>query len=269
MSKMNRPSPLASRPFLYLLLTACFLLPTACFSQKHKIMIIPFEQRLYMSQIDHKINAETKLTQKQIKEVFRKGTNEELSKALKKNFEVLDLLKDTVKYKKDLFSIYKSLTYKYEKVPDQSNYKAPVAEKDKKETIKKGQLVVETDPNARFMNAQIISPAMVPALFAKFKTDLFLFVNQLDITSASVLSNETGSISERVISLHYTVYTVDAKEINSGICSIKFPGDVNTPSKILSGSISKIAQEINRRILLALSKEKKPETPPVDKGGKK
>ncbi|MGZ3865686.1 MAG: hypothetical protein ACXVNR_04440, partial [Bacteroidia bacterium] len=64
------------------------LLTLVSFSQtKQRIMIIPFEPKMYMSQIDHKINAETKFTQKQIKENFRKGINEELTRALKKNFE--------------------------------------------------------------------------------------------------------------------------------------------------------------------------------------
>ncbi len=215
---------------------------------------------MYMSQIDHKFNAETKLTQKQIKASFRKGVNEELAKSLKKYFEVLDLLKDTVKYRKDLFSIYKSLTYNFVKVPDQSNYKAPITDKEKKkQTIKNGQLVVETDPNARFMNAKITSAGIIPEMYAKYKTDLFLFINQIDITSSAVISSETGTISERMITLHYTVYTVDAKEINSGTCSLKFPGDANNPAKVISMYVSKMAIEIMRRINLALSKPKVPE----------
>jgi len=242
----------------YFIFLVSFLLSLASYSQaKLKVMIIPFEPKMYMSQIDHRINAETKLTQKQIKDVFRKGVNDELSRVLKKNFEVLDLLKDTTKYKKDLFTIYKSLTYSYDKAPDQNNYKAPVTEKDKKnQTIKNGQLIVETDPNARFMNAKIKSPVLIPGLYAKYKTNIFLFVNQIDIGSNAVISNEMGTVSERVLSIHYTVYTVDAKEINSGTCNLKFPGDVNNPSKIISLYISKMAVEINRRINLALAKEK-------------
>ncbi len=248
-----------SKKILFLL-GSCFLLLGSLHAQtKHKVMIIPFEPKLYMSQVDHKFNAETKLTQKQIKEAFRKGVNKELENALKKNFEVLDLLKDTTKYKKDLFAIYKSLTYSYDKVPDQSNYKAPVNAKDKQENIKKGQLVVETDPNTRFMNAKIISPTMVPGLFTKYKTDLFLFVNQLDITSNTLATGETGTISERIVTVHYTVYTVDAKEIQSGVCSVKFPGEANNPSKIISSYISKIAVEITRRINIALTKIKEKE----------
>jgi len=250
-----RTSYLLPRTFPWLLLLTLYLVPRTSIAQtKHKVMLIPFEPKLYMSQIDHKINAETKMTQKQIRETFRKGVNKELESALKKNYGVVDLLKDTTKYKKDLIAIYKSLTYSYDKAPDQSNYKAPVNEK-KNESIKKGQLVVETDPNARFMNAKITSAGMVPGLFAKYKTDLFLFVNQLDIISSTVGTGETGTLTERMITLHYTVYTIDAKEIQSGICSVKFSPEVNSPSKIISAYISKIAAEINRRLTIAVTKK--------------
>lgn len=218
-------------------------------------MVIPFEPKLYMSEIDHKINAETKLSQKEIKEAYRKGINAELARALKQKYEVLDLLKDTVKYKKDILNIYKNITFNFEKVPDQSNYKAPVEEKGKKnQTVKNGQVLVETNADARFMNAKVISPKLVPELYAKYKTDLFLFINQLDIFSGEVIASGIGATSDRKLTIHYTIFTVDAKEINSGICSIKFPSDVNTPAKIMSGYVSKIAAEITRRIALALSK---------------
>ncbi len=246
--------PLADRGGLLLL--ALLSITLFSFAQnKHKILIVPFEPKLYMSQVDHKFNAETKMTQKQIKETFRKGVNKELEGALKKNYEVLDLMKDTAKYKKDLFAIYKNLTYTFDKVPDQNNYKAPVNDKTKTESVKKGQLVVETDPNARFMNAKITSPNMAPGLYAKYKTDMFLFVNQLDIISNVLASGETGTISERIITIHYTVYTIDAKEIQSGICSVKFPGDADSPSKIISSYIGKIAAEITRRINIAVTRK--------------
>ncbi|HXD92699.1 MAG TPA: hypothetical protein VNX01_05760, partial [Bacteroidia bacterium] len=194
------------------------ILSFASYAQvKHKIMVIPFEPKLYMSQIDHKINAETKLSQKEIKEAFRKGINAELAKALKQKYEVLDLLKDTAKYKKDVLAIYKSITFEYEKVPDQSNYKAPVEEKGKKSSvITNGQILAESNADARFMNAKVTSPALIPGLYAKHKTDLFLFINQLDIISNQLAAGDIGTSAERIITLHYTVFTVDAKEINSG-----------------------------------------------------
>lgn len=242
-------------PLIYLLvfLLTSILVPA---QNKHKVMVIPFEPKMYMSQIDHRINAETHLTQRQIREQFRKGLNEEMTRAFKRDFEVVDLYRDTSKYKKEILLVYKNLSYSYDKVPDQSNYKAPEKEKEKNQNIRNGQLVVETDPNARFMNAKITSATLVPSLYAKFKTDLYVFINELEITSAGIM-NETGMVSERLCTVHYTVYTVNARELNSGICSLKFPSDVNAPSKISTSYFSKIASEIERRVRVLLDKEEK------------
>jgi hypothetical protein len=215
--------------------------------KKHRVMIIPFEKKMYMSQIDHKINAETKWNQQKIKAAFREGIDAELSKKLKSKFEVVSLLSDTVKYRKDIAGIYQYLSYKYDKVPDQNHYVAPKTEKEKKQ-INKGQLMVESASGDHFMNAKIVSPALIPSLYSKYKTDIFLFVNQIDIISGNNLVVDAGSANPRSITIHYTVFTVDAKEINSGTCTIKFPADVNTPSKIISTYLSKIAEEIAKRM---------------------
>lgn len=86
---------------------------------KHKVLIVPFEPRMYMSQIDHKINAETKWDQKKIKQAIRFGLDEELYKCIKKKQEVISFLDDTIKYKKDFFKTYSAIQFKYDKIPDQ------------------------------------------------------------------------------------------------------------------------------------------------------
>lgn len=49
--------------------------PVRDVASKHKIMLIPFENRMYLSEIDFMINKETKLTAKQIKATMRDGIN--------------------------------------------------------------------------------------------------------------------------------------------------------------------------------------------------
>lgn len=84
-------------------------------------MIIPFEPKLYNSEIDYLVNKETKLTGKEIKFKFRDGINEQLFKAFKNTkYGVVDLMEDTVKYKKDMIGIYSHLNYEYVKVPDRT-----------------------------------------------------------------------------------------------------------------------------------------------------
>lgn len=216
----------------------------------HKVMLIPFESRLYMSEIDQSINVETKLTAKEIKYKFRDGLNEQLYKAFKANkFNVVDLMDDTTKYRKDLDGIYQYLTYEFQKIPNQENYQPPKKEKDKK-GIEKGQLNVESNSDARFMNAKITNAKVVPILYGKYKTDLFVFINQLDIrASGSKGPAELGDGNgNRKITVHYTVYTYDAKEINSGIAEEEFAVDLNNPRKIIDKHFSKIAATIVQRV---------------------
>lgn len=225
---------------------------------KHKMMLIPFEPRMYMSEIDHVINKETKLTGKQIKFAFRDGINEQLYKSLKSQHMVIDLMDDTTKTKKDLAEVYQYLVLEYMKIPDQKNYKPPVKEKQE-QAIKNGQIIDETNTDARFMNAKISNPALVPHLYKKYKSDVFIFINQLDIRSSANRGTSdlsTASDGFRKLIVHYTVYTFDAKEINSGTAEIQFPAAINDPKKIVSGYFSKLAEIITERINLALAPPK-------------
>lgn len=224
----------------------------------HKIMLIPFEPKLYLSEIDHNINIETKLTGKEIRYKFRDGLNDQLYKAFKGvKYNVLDLMEDTVKYKKDIEGIYQYLSYEFQKVPDQNNYKPPTKEKEQKK-IEKGQLNVESNTDARFMNAKVTNAKVVPLLFGKYKTDVFVFINQLEIKSSTnrgpaELGEGNGN---RKIVVHYTVYTHDAKEINSGVAEEEFEVSLNNPKKIIDKHFSKIANLIVQRTVKGLTVKK-------------
>jgi hypothetical protein len=225
-------------------------------SSLNKIMIIPFEERMYFSEIDRNINLETKLSAKEIKYKFRDGLNEQLYKALKTaKFNVIDLMEDTAKYKKDLEGIYSYISYDYVKVPNQDNYKAPKKDAEQK-SLEKGQLNVETKSEARFMNTKITNAKVIPILYGKHKTNFFLFINQLDVKSAGFngpaeLGDGNGN---RKINVHYTVYSLDAKEINSGIAEEEFESTLNNPKKIIDKYFSKIATTIVSRINKNLTK---------------
>jgi hypothetical protein len=182
---------------------------------------------------------------------MRDGLNDQLYKKLKQKMGVVDLLDDTTKTKKDLQNVYQYLTYQYQKVPDQTNYKAPVKEKETK-AIEKGQLNVETNSDARFMNAKLKNATLVPYLSGKYKTDLFLFINELDIKALTGSAGDFNADSPRKIIAHYTVYTVDAKEINSGIAEVNLPVNINNPNKIINNYFSQLADIIALRVVKSI-----------------
>lgn len=218
---------------------------------KNKIMLIPFENKMYLSEIDSKINQESKLSAKQIKAELRNGMNEQIYKKLKAKMNVVDMIDDTTKTKKDLENIYQYLSYQYQKTPNQENYKAPSNEKEIK-NIDKGQLSVETVSDSRFMNAKLKNATLIPYLTNKYKTTLYLFINELDIKSVNSIPGDFSSSSNRKILVHYTIYTYDAKEINSGIAEVNMPSNVNNPNKIINAYFSLVADLIVSRLNKAL-----------------
>ena len=56
------------------------------------------------------------------------------------------------------------------------------------------------------------------------------------------------SVTNRKISVHYTIYTYDAKEVNSGLAEVLMPLDVNNPAKISSNYFSQIADILVARL---------------------
>jgi len=223
----------------------------------HKVLLIPFEPRMYMSEIDRNINAETKLNAKEIKHRLRDGLNDQLYKALRSaKYGVTDLMEDTVLYKKDLIAIYQSLGYDYMRVPDQKNYKPPVKEKHLKK-VEKGQLVVETNNDQRFMNARLLNEKVLGGLQTKYKADVFLFINELDIkASGSKNPGELGDGSPyRKIIVHYTIFNKVGTEINSGTVEEEFATDINNPKKITEKHFSKIALVLVQRLSKSLAQK--------------
>ena len=87
----------------------------------------------------------------------------------------------------------------------------------------------------------------------KYKTDLYLFINELDIKAVNSIPGDFSSSSSRKIIVHYTIYTYDAKEINSGIAEVNMPSNVNNPSKIINSYFSLVAETITNRLLKALT----------------
>ena len=116
-----------------------------------KIMIIPFEPKLYMSDIDMKINQQTKWTFQQIRENFRNQLNAQLKLKLQSTAPVVSFYSDSAKMANDLLYIYKSTTLSYDLVSPSPETKSPTTQNG----ITNGQLSVEVGSDKKFMNTKI------------------------------------------------------------------------------------------------------------------
>jgi hypothetical protein len=235
---------------------------------EHKIMLIPFAPKMFMIEIGSNIKKETGMSFGQITEAFRNGLDFSLLMQTKPKYKVISLLADTSSTSKDIEYIYESIGYSYDLVPDTSTAnKGIMASLKKKEEdkpvnrsgIKDGQIMVDVDNNRRFMNTTLSNPNLLPYLNKKYKTDVYVFINQLDIKNMLGDQYDINSDRyEREITIHYTVFDKSGKLLNSGISVDRFASNKNDPKKIVNDDIAEATRVISERIIKVLTPVQNP-----------
>ena len=217
-------------------------------SSGHKVLVLPFGDKMYMSQIDHVIATETKLKQGQIRYAFQDALDEELYKKMKSKFGVVSLFADTAKYKKELGMVFSGIRYNYDKIPSQTNYITPTSDYNREAQLKNGNIETEVNNEARFMNAKISNKQLLSSLNKKLGTDLFVFINELDLKAPTTDPADFGEIKMRLAVLHYTCFNLQGQEINSGVVNVNFPKNINDPKKIVSVYLTQGVDVIVKRL---------------------
>ena len=207
-----------------------------------KIMIIPFEPLMYMSEIDQKINQQTKWEFKEIREFFR----HQLDAQLKLKFQsisspVVSFYSDSAKTAKDLAYIYQSTAISFDIIGKPT---ATTVENKKQNGIKNGQLVVEISEDKKFTSIKTKNKELIPYLNKKYKSEYFVFINQLDIKSVPDSYDIASDSYQREVTVHYTIIDKDSKLITAGAATSKFTSKENNPKKIVALTFGPIASYI-------------------------
>jgi hypothetical protein len=206
-----------------------------------KIMLIPFEPKLYMSEIDKKVNEQTNWNFNQIRENFRHQLDEQLQLKLKRYSSCVSFYADSSRMAKDLQYIYTSTHLAFDPLnkPSSSASKA-----SKTSGIKDGQLAVEMSTEKKFTNILLSNNELLPYLNKKYKADYFIFINQLDIKNDRDSYNITTNTFLRKVDVHYTILDKTGKLIIAGLASSGFSSKENNPKKIVAQSFSPVATYI-------------------------
>jgi len=217
-----------------------------------KIMVIPFEPKLYMSDIDIKINQLTKWNFEQIRENFRKQLNAQLKLKLQSIEPVVSFYSDSAKMFKDLMYIYKSTSLSYDLIANPNGVPTPSTQQN---GIKNGQLAVEINTDEKFMNIKINDEKLLNYLNTKYKTDYFVFINQLDIKNNVDTYDPATDIYQRDVTVHYSIFDKTGKNISAGVATSRFSSRENEPKKIVSTYFSHIAADITSKLVASIKTE--------------
>jgi len=206
-----------------------------------KICLVPFEPKLYMSEIDKKINEQTKWEWETIREYFRHQLDAQLKLKLQSTFSVLTFYADSAKMAKDLDYTYNSTSLSYDIVGKPTDAKA---QSTKKTGISNGQITVEQNSDKKFMNTKLTNTEVISYLNKKYASEYFVFVNQLDIKNDMNSYDIATDTYQREIIVHYSILDATGKTINAGIATSRFSSKENNPKKIVAQCFSPIATYI-------------------------
>ncbi len=232
--------------------------------QYKKVMIIPFEENMYVCNIQNQLATTSHMNSAQIVRSFRYGAAAALQNKflyLYSTTSLIHLVEDSLK---DLRRVYGSISRSYEPIVEEPKEEAkglaPVLKKFESKQQKKqggeegtrvqnGQIISHQNSTPRFMNTMIRDPKLLGYLSEKYGTDLFVFLNEMDIENdLSDLVKVSENNYNRILKFHYTVYNHSQQIISKGVVSTTFPCTENNVGTIVKIYFPQIALKLAAKL---------------------
>jgi hypothetical protein len=232
-----------------------------------KVMIIPFENNMYVCGIQPYLAASSGKTHIEIVEYFREAVAIELQNQFLYLYNTASLIhySDT---NKDIFKAYDAVSYKFEIAPeedeeetdkdnslDKAKNKAKNLFKRKKATkyqrglVKDGNIVSNKNTEQKFASAVVRKKENIQYLSKKYRADLFVYITEMDVEND--ISDQNAFINneyERFLRLHYTMINKKGEVIGKGVVYTKFPNSVNTIEEINKTYLPLVAKKLRAKL---------------------
>lgn len=226
------------------------ILPDTIKPLYNKVMIIPFEENMYLCGVQTHLAQESRKTHNEIVHFFRESTVLELQNQFLYRYNTVSLLhyNDT---SRDLFKAYDAVSYKFEVIAVESEEEKTNTAIDKAKKIFKkkemksskfergstnnGQIVSLKNTEQKFASIVVKKKDNITYLSQKYNVDLFVFVTEFDIENdmSSAVAFVNGDYN-RLLKLHFSMVNKQGKVIEKGLISIPFPNSLNNIYKIRS-----------------------------------
>lgn len=232
--------------------------------EEAKILIIPFEEKLFYCDIMRDLTEANQMTQQQIYDRLRNEIQLSLKAALKDSMETATFLNTDSITDQDLINIYAVLGYKFVPVPvEEKEEKTGKGKKKnvqptepKKEVgIRNGQVVAERQVVDRYMSAQLKNFDVLNQFYTNYGINKFLFINQMDV-KMDLTDPETAFLDpKRVVAIHYTIMDKDGNEISGGLATEDFQGTESRLNRIIGSTFYKLSAEVLNQLVKAEQKK--------------
>jgi hypothetical protein len=210
-----------------------------------KVMLIPFDERYYLSDADREIMEQSKITPDKFRSSFRQNVDRHVQRAIGGSYPCISLLNDTADaLEQTLYKVLSRTGYRYEKaIPIEARFEEdqhagnrpkksdPTEHQDSKTAVR----YIPMEKDAKYMHAVVSkAPELFKELSIEYDVDYFVFLTQLDIkTNYNSCLDIANKIYRREVKLHFTIYNRDAKVIAGSYATSFFPSNTNHPNTII------------------------------------
>jgi hypothetical protein len=212
-----------------------------------KILIIPYEAKMHISDADHDIAEYSNRTQQQMRAMFRMGLAHQVNATIVTQYPTYSLLEDMrPEAQRELQRIYHAIDYSYDTVF--STQQMTRNAWGKKLSKKEQRLRMGNQPGAedkRFMNVKMLDPQLLEDLSATYGVDLFVFVTQVEIkTNRRDCPGSGNDLFDRDVKVHYAIYNKSGTEVFGGIAKFNSTESTNDVSAIMQQNFPPISETI-------------------------
>ncbi len=231
-------------------------------SNKGSVLIIPFEPKLYISDIDNQLAKQNGMMFQDIKAKFRAALDQNLFITLKPYFTPLSFYTlNEEEARAELSYIYNSIGYKYEVIvaevkdePKEIKFLNKFKKTEKEDTyteasINNGQIESKVDNREKYMKTVLSNDQLLTSLNKKYQAEYYIFINELDIKRGGESQyTNTNKAQYRSIKVHYTIFN-NKEEVSSGAIITTFDENENDINEIIKSQFGIIAEKIVSKII--------------------
>lgn len=239
---------------------------------KKNILLIPYEYKMYSSDIDQELHKANNMNFAEINAKFRSALDQNIYLALKKVHDPISFYRfdNAEEARKELSYIYSSIGYQYEPMPTppketQEKGKNPlkgIVAKIQEKTTKSDEIVEERTPvtdgevttgrdtREKYMKTKVINENLLGTLHKSYRSTRFIFINEMDIKKA--INNQYYKIADnsykREIKVHFTILDHTGKVVDSGAAKTYFSTQTNDINKICKQHLPEIASQVVKKL---------------------
>ncbi len=228
--------------------------------QMGSVVIIPFEDKMYMSDADNPIGRETGLKPGEIMTKFRNSLIESLELEMRKDWNIT-VFHEQMKLEEGfgLDYVYASVKYKYVAVPDDvlMANDTTIEKKDLKKKSKKkkesgifeGQVVTHSDQQEKYMTLLINNDTLLKVLDSNLHSDYYLFLNEFDIRHHITNPDKiaSGGLKYR-LKVHFTCVDSGGNSLVSGAATSVVSAGSKNVYEIIRKGIPELSMKLSKMI---------------------